>query len=341
MREQLIRYLMGELDDDERRQVRAQLRENPALQQELQHLRDCLAVNQEGDEGLEPVPSRSLAARTAQFISDSDEFEIQQAAKRAGTMTSAGDPPAGVLGWSLADLAVAFGVMMAVSMLVFPAIRDSREGTRRNICANNLMQFGQLLHTRAINKGGYLPQVQPGETAGVYAARLVEDEVIGPEDLQPLLVCPGAPMANEVRANRMIILIPNALAIRRMTPEQLAQVTARTSPFYAYRLPYRMNGSGNLHYLRDDRSPFSPIMSDTAGDAGNSMSPNHGGSILQVLCQDGHVRVLNTCFLPEMSDDLFHNNMGQVSVGLGPLDAVLAPSDTVVPRDESNAPSGD
>ncbi len=341
MREQVIRYLMGELDEEERRQVRAQLRENPALQQELLHLRECLAANQDGDEEFEPVPSHNLAARTAQFISDSDEFEIQQAAKRAGAMTSAGDPPAGVLGWSLADLSVAFGVMLAVSMLVFPAIRESREGTRRNMCANNLMQFGQLLHTRAVKSGGYLPRVQPGETAGVFAARLVEDETVAPEDLRTLLVCPGAPMANEARTNRMIIVIPNAIAIRRMSPEQLAQVTARTSPFYAYRLPYRMNGSGNLHYLRDDRSPFSPIMSDTAGDAGNSMSSNHGGSILQVLCQDGHVRVLNTCFLPEMSDDLFHNNMGRVSVGLGPLDAVLAPSETVVPRNESDEPSGD
>lgn len=341
MREQLIRYLMGELDDDERRQVRALLRENPALQQELQHLRDCLAANQDGDEELEPKPSRNLASRTAQFISDSDEFEIEQATKRAGTMTSDGDPPAGVLGWSLADLAVAFGVMMAVSMLVFPAIRDSREGTRRTACANNLRQFGQLVQIRAVNRGGFVPPVLPGETAGVFAARLIEEEVVTPEELAPLLVCPAAPMANEVRAKRLIIHIPSALVFQKMSPEQLAHVTAQISPFYAYRFPYRVNGSGNLHYLRDDRSPFSPIMCDTADDASNSMSPNHGGSILQVLCQDGHVRVLNTYIMPEMSDDLFHNNMGKVSVGLGPSDAVLAPSDTMVPRDESDVPSGD
>lgn len=340
MREQLIRYLMGELDDDERRQVRALLRENPALQQELQRLRDCMAANQVEDEEAGPMPSRNLASRTAQFISDSDEFAIEQATKRAGTMTSAGDPPAGVLGWSLADLAVAFGVMMAVSMLVFPAIRDSREGTRRTACADNLRQFAQLLHMLAVNKGGYLPQVQPGETAGVYATKLVENEIATPDFLRSIIICPAAPVANEVRAKRLIILIPDASTISRMSPEQLADITAKISPCYAYRLPYRINGRGNLHFIRDDRSPFSPIMSDTAGDANSSMSPNHGGSILQVLCQDGHVRVLNTCILPEMSDDLFHNNLGKVSVGLGPLDAVLAPSDTVVPRDELDAPSG-
>ncbi len=341
MREQLIRYLMGELDEDERRQVRALLRENPALQQELQRLRTCFAANQDQEEVPEPTPPRGLATRTAQFISDSDEFEIEQATERAGAMTSAGDPPAGVLGWSLADLSVAFGVMMAVSMLVFPAIRDSREGTRRTICANNLREMAQLLQTRAVTRGGFVPPVLPGETAGVYAARLIEEEVVTPEDLAPLLVCPGAPRAKDVRSNRMIVAIPTAFAIRNMSSAQLAQVTAQISPFYAYRLPYRINGSGNLHYLRDDRSPFSPIICDTAGDGENSMSPNHGGSILQVLCQDGHVRVLNTCILPEMSDDLFHNNMGKVSVGLGPLDAVLAPSDTVVPRDESDVPAGD
>lgn len=338
MREQLIRYLMGELDDEECRQVRLQLRENPALQQELQRLRECLAVNRDGDEELGPVPSRNLAARTAQFISDSDEYELEKAAAQAGTMTSAGDPPAGVLGWSLADLSVAFGVMMAVSMLVFPAIRDSREGTRRIVCADHMRQIGQLLQLRAANKGGYLPPVQPGETAGVYAARLVEEAYVSPEDLTPLLVCPAAPLANEVRAKRMIIFIPNAQMIRNMSPERLAHVTAQLSPFYAYRLPYQVNG--DFQYIRDERSPYSPVLSDTAGDIGNSMSQNHGGSILQVLCQDGHVRVLNTYILPEMNDDLFHNNMGRVSVGLGPHDAVLAPSDTV-PRIELAAHPGD
>jgi hypothetical protein len=278
-----------------------------------------------------------LASRTAQFISDSDEYEIADAAEQAGAMTSAGDPPAGVLGWSLADLAVAFGVMLAVSMLVFPALRDSREGTRRNVCANNLMQFGQLLHSRAENHGSAFPEVQANETAGVYAAKLVKEGYISPEDLAPLLICPAAPLAHEVRARRMVIWVPNAQAIRAMSPEQLARVTAQMSPFYAYRMPYQVDNE--FRYVRDERSPYAPLLSDTAGDADNAMSLNHGGSILQVLCQDGHVLVLNTHILPEMNDDLFHNNMGRVGVGLGPLDAVLAPSDTM-PRIELAAQHG-
>lgn len=336
MREQLIRYLLGELDDDERRHIQSRLRENPELQQELERLRQCFATNQVEEPS--PVPPRGLASRTAQFISDSDEFEIANAAARAGAMTSAGDPPAGVLGWSLADLSVAFGVMLAVSMLVFPALRDSREGTRRNVCANNLMQFGRLLHERAANHGGYFPQVRPNETAGVYAARLVAEAYVSPEDLAPSLVCPAAPLAQEVRARRMVIWVPNAQAIRAMSPEQLVHVTAQISPFYAYRMPYQVDGQ--LRHVRDERSPHAPLLSDTAGDTANAMSQNHSGSILQVLCQDGHVRVLNTYILPEMNDDLFHNNMGRVGVGLGPRDAVLAPSDTV-PRIELAAQHGD
>lgn len=341
MREQLIRYLMGELDDQERRQVRALLRENPALQQELQRLRDCIVSNQVQEEVPQPSPPRGLAARTAQFISDSDEFELEQATKRAGAMTSAGDPSAGVLGWSLADLSVAFGVMMAVSMLVFPALRDSRESTRRNICANNLMQFGQLLHMRAADHGGEFPRVENHQTAGIYAAQLVKEGYIMPQDLAPLLVCPAAPLAGEVRAKRMIIFVPNSQAIRGMTTEQLAHTTAQLSPFYAYRLPYQVSGNVDLQYVRDERSPYAPLMCDTAGDSENSMSQNHGGSILQVLCQDGHVRVLNTYILPEMNDDLFHNNRGRVSAGMGPLDAVLAPSDTELPRAELTSQQGD
>lgn len=336
MREQLIRYLLGELDDDERQHVQSLLREKPELQRELARLRQCFAMNQEED--LPPVPPRGLARRTAQFISDSDEYEIADAATRVGTMTSAGDPPAGVLGWSLADLSVAFGVMLAVSMLVFPALRDSREGTRRNVCANNLMEFGKLFCGWSERHNRDFPQVRPNETAGVFAARLVEEGDISPEDLAPLLICPAAPLAREVRAQRLVIWVPSAQAIRAMSPAQLARVTAQISPFYAYRMPYQ--AAGELRYVRDERSPYAPLLSDTAGDAANAMSLNHGGSILQVLCQDGHVRVLNTYILPEMNDDLFHNNVGRVGVGLGPLDAVLAPSDTM-PQIEPAGQLGD
>src|SRR5262245_59250477 len=132
MRELLIRYLLGELDENEFREVQAKLKNSPELRQELAHLRECFAAHQD-DELSEDTPPRDLAARTAERVAESDDAWEVPGADQPG-FHPAGDPPAGILGWSLADLTVAGGVMLAVSMLIFPALRNSREGTRQVLC---------------------------------------------------------------------------------------------------------------------------------------------------------------------------------------------------------------
>jgi hypothetical protein len=324
MREQLIRYLLGELDADERRELRAQLRDNPDLQSELAHLRECFAARQ--DEHDEPLPPGRLAERTAARATASDENdEFEWASSRAGAMSSGGEPPPGVLGWSLADLTVAGGVILAVSMLVFPALRDSRDCTRRIGCQEKQSRMGMLISGFAQDHGGYIPRVGPNENAGVFVARLVEAGTVSPEEMAELLICPASPAANEIRAGRLEIRIPTAEAIRGMSPAQLADVSAKLSPCYAYRFPYRV--AGEYHYIRDKRQALSPLLSDTSGDAHNPLSPNHGGTILQILCQDGHVLTIMTYKLPDLDEDIFHNDEGIVAAGSRPQDIVLGPSD--------------
>ena len=323
MREQLIRYLLGELDEDEHLELRQQLRDNPELQRELAHLRECFTTNPD-DVGA-PLPPGRLAERTAERVTNCDEDdEYELVSSRAGAMSSGGEPPAGMLGWSLADLTVAGGVMLAVSMLVFPALRDSRDGTRRNVCQNNQYQLWVLVSKYARDHGGYYPQVRPNENAGTFAARLVEKGYVDPEELAALLVCPAAPVANEIRAGRLTIRIPDAETIRGMLPAQLADVTAKLSPCYAYRFPYRVGN--DYHYMRDDRRAHSPLFSDTSGDIHNPMSPNHGGTIVQILCQDGRVLTIATYKLPGFDEDVFHNDRGIVAAGDRPHDIVLGPS---------------
>ena len=323
MREQLIRYLLGELDEDEHLELRAQLRDNPELQRELAHLRECFAANQ--DDVAAPLPPGRLAERTAERITNyDDEDDLGLARLPAGAMASSSEPPAGVLGWSLADLTVAGGVMLAVSMLVFPALRDSRDGTRRTVCQGNQAQLGRFASEYAQNHGGFFPCVRRDENGGVYVARLVETGHTVPEEIAALLVCPASPVANEIRAGRLTIRVPNAEAIRGMSPEQLAAVTATLSPCYAYRFPYQVGGE--YHYIRDDRRAHSPLLSDTSGDVHNPMSPNHGGTIIQILGQNGEVMTIATYKLPGFDEDVFHNDRGIVAAGVGPRDIVLGPS---------------
>jgi hypothetical protein len=335
MREQLIRYLLGELDADERRDLQSRLKSSPELRAELEQLRSCFAANQDEDLFAPDAPT-GLAARTAGRVVSGAGVSDSLGARHGARLSHAGDSPAGFLGWSLADLTVAGGVMLAVSMLIFPAIRNSRDGTRRVVCQNHLRDLGVLTASFAHDHGGLIPQVRPNENAGVFTARLILGGYIQAEDLAILLICPGAPQADKFRAGQVLPL-PNAEQIRAMTPDQLVRVTAVSSPFYNYRFPYRV---GAKYYdIRDEHRSLSPVIADASGDdENNPMSPNHCGRVVQVQWADGSVRPLTSITLPGLNDNMYRNDLGKAAAGLGPLDTVLGRSGAS-PADDGSEPS--
>ncbi len=333
MRELLIRYLLGELDAEERRDVQSQLKSSPELRAELEQLRSCFAASQDEDLFAPDAPS-GLATRTAGLVSSGEFSRDSLAGKRTGQLSHAGDPPTGFLGWSLADLTVAGGVMLAVSMLIFPALRNSRDGTRRTTCGDHLRQIGVYAALYAQDHGGYYPQVKPNENGGIYTARLVAAGHVQPEELAILLVCPGAPLADKFRSGELVLRLPNAEEIRAMKPGQLVRVTAVSSPFYNYRFPYRIGRE--YRDIRDEHRTLSPVLADASGDdESHPMSPNHGGGLVQVQCLDGNLRMLTSVTLPGLNDDMYHNDLGKVEAGLGPLDTVLGRSNATPGGDEA------
>lgn len=329
MREQLIRYLLGELDAEERRELRAMIRDNPELQKELEHLRECFEATQELEE--ESLPPRNLAARTAERIVDSDEYELE-AALRGPAMQDDDDRPAGVLGWSLADLAVAGGVILAVSMLVFPALSASRDGTRRTVCQNNLYQLWLLDSNYAVNHGGFFPEVRPDENTGIVAARLIEGDYETPERLAVLLVCPASHTADVLRASGKMIRIPTKAEMQQMSRDELMRVLAHVSPCYGYRLAQRVGDD----YVYASSNPggelaFDPLMADVCDASMSPVSFNHRGKSIQVIGRDGSLKSFTSKSLPMCGNDsdIYHNDLGLVDAGLGLRDAVLAPSDAL------------
>src|SRR5205823_8839381 len=54
-----------------------------------------------------PEAPSGLAARTAGRVAGGEDASGLPNSRRGGQLSHAGDPPAGILGWSLADLAVA------------------------------------------------------------------------------------------------------------------------------------------------------------------------------------------------------------------------------------------
>ncbi len=327
MREQLIRYLLGELDADERRELRAMLRDNPELQKELAHLRECFDTNLDEDD--EPLPPRNLAERTAERVVDSDEYELE-AALRGPEMHDDGDPPSGMLGWSLADLAVAGGVILAVSMLVFPALRDSRDGSRRTFCQNNLYSLWLLDSRYAAEHGGFFPEVQPYENTGIVAARIVEGDYETPDRLAVLLVCPASHTADVLRATGKALLIPSKDEIQRMSHDDLMKVLAHASPCYGYRLAQRVGE--DYAYMQSGpvgESVFDPLIADACDASTTPATFNHRGKTIQVIGRDGSLKSFSAKSPPIYGNDsdIYHNDFGNVDVGIGLRDVVLAPSD--------------
>jgi hypothetical protein len=181
------------------------------------------------------------------------------------------------------------------------------------------------LISRYAQDHGQFPEVGPNENAGMYTARLILCGYVEPEELEGLLKCPGAPLADKFRRDKLKLNLPKAEEIRSMPTAQLVSVTARSSPFYNYRFPYRV---GQTYYnIRDEHRSLSPVLADASGDDDHgSMSPNHGGGLVLVQCEDGNLQMLTSVTLPGLNDDMYHNDFGKVAAGTGPLDTVLGPS---------------
>jgi hypothetical protein len=324
MRELLIRYLLGELEPHEHDAVQRQLAESPELRRELAHLRTCFAASLESDEDPDGPP-RGLAERTATRVSESDSYDaLPNISSSGAAISEACDPPAGPLGWSLADLAVAGGVILAVSMLLFPAVRESREGTWRNICQENQRELGNSILMYAENNGGIIPPVHPGENAGSFVMQLLAQEYANAQNLRQQLVCPGGPKAQLIRDRQANVVILTSRQLDQMQTHELLKALAWMSPTYAYRFGYIVDNR-RYQYITT-HGPATPILSDAPGINADGMSDNHCG-IVQILYSDGHVEVSTSVKLPGSDDDMFRNLAGDVDVGLASEDAVLGASE--------------
>lgn len=327
MRELLIRYLLGELSEPEREEVQRRLDADPTLRRELAYLRSCLAAARESDPST-PEPPRGLAERTTVRVACGPNEPFDAPSRRAAALAAVAEPPVGVLGWSLADLTVAGGVVLAVSMLLFPALGDSRNATRRTVCQNNQRRIYIAAFEYAQDHGRYFPKIESNENAGMFAVRLADAGYISRDELAVILVCPGAPLADEIRCGKFVMRVPSKIELQAMSPAQLAQAKRNMSPFYAYRFPYRIGQQ--YYYVRAERVRLSPLFSDTPGtEEDGLMSPNHGGSIVQVMCRDGSVKSLTTRTVPGINDDLFRNALGLVAAGCDRQDSVLARSEAM------------
>jgi hypothetical protein len=150
VRKLLLGYLIGALDDSERRRIEQRLQRDPKWQAELAAARESLEPLRSAQRTYEPPPG--LASRTCQWVAMTAPSATEPAAQaparpgrarqRARRMTAAVVPPDSRASWSWVDVSVAAAILVTLSMLIFPAVQRNRAHARMMACQNNLREFG-------------------------------------------------------------------------------------------------------------------------------------------------------------------------------------------------------
>jgi anti-sigma-K factor RskA len=350
MRQDLLGYLLGSLEPEERQRIEDRLNHDRALHEELALLRGGLDVLDDGPKHFEPPPG--LARRTCQFVARVaiekpaakglesaalSSAAIQSAARQAEIRSTpdvvpavrtwrgrrrneTGEPlaPAGEP-WRFVDIAMAAAICLAGAALIFPLINVSRANARVAACANKLRQVGVGLTQYSEQHNGFFPRVEErGDLAvgGIYAPTLLsEGYVTDPR----LFVCPSSELA-DVTSFR----IPSLIELHAATGDKLANYRASMGGSFGYALGYREKGAykptRNLY-----RDCFA-LASDVPAKDG-SASPNHGWLGHNVLLEDGHIVYLRSCRIDGSTDNIFVNDDGRVAAGCHVNDAVVVRSD--------------
>jgi hypothetical protein len=330
MTDELVAYLLDDLCPQRRAEVEQRLETDAAWRCEYERLRECFAASGDPSECYDsekPLdePPRDLVKKTCCLVEESGVHpKLPSVGAVALSAAPAGEYSRG--SWSLADFAVGGGVMLALSMLMFPALRESRDAARGLVCQDNLKSLGAALFDYQDSHQHQLPQVLPGENAGMYAVRLAQSGVANPAELARWRMCPDSAFAEEVAAGRATIDIPTPEQINSAKRKQAKQLIALMGGSYAFILGYRDSG-GRYQQLRFTMDPNVPMMADAPRMVRLGVrSASHGGCGQFVLYQSLNVVYRANSDLGANLDNIFLNLEGEHAAGCDKTDVVLGGS---------------
>ncbi|NUQ64717.1 MAG: hypothetical protein HUU20_19820 [Pirellulales bacterium] len=341
LREQLLGYLLGALEEDEEAVLEEQLKRDDALRQEFEKAWHSLKPLR--SHSREFVPPLGLAARTCEMISEQSAEVTAQAVGRPTestfsspevavpsllhadvAMSPAVAPATASNRWTWADLVVAASIAAAAFLLIFPAIESSRFNARMAGCQENLRQLGTALAEYSGRNGGYLPAIPPSgpmAVAGVYAPILLEDGYL---DGPARVVCPGSPLATDDQFS-----VPTIKQLQQAAlGDRLARLQRQLGGSYGYTLGYM--GDGQYRPTKNLHRPRFAVMADSPSyDLPELTSLNHGGRGQNFLFEDGHVEFLPAPQPKNLLNDFFLNDTGLIAAGTHRDDAVVGSSSAV------------
>jgi hypothetical protein len=226
-------------------------------------------------------------------------------------------------GSSWLDVSMAVGIVVAMSLLVFPAVQTSRFNSRLFTCRDRLRQIGLALTQYSESQNGYFPPVYDrGRFAGAgrYAPVLLHNGFIdGPE----WFVCPDSPLAQDRQFR-----IPSLEELAAASRQDQVRLRHSMGGSFGYNLGFvengRYYGPRNLH-----REGFALVADAPSRLLPNHQTLNHGGRGQNVLHESGAVSFYPTPQPRDFADNVFLNELGLVDAGQHRDDSVIAPSDGV------------
>ncbi len=318
MHEDLVGYLLGALDADERQRVEAALAADATLRRELQRLRQLLqpldALNDD------QIPPSGLVNRTL------DRIEQNTACTRSDPSTARVPAPVAATSFirtfSVADSLVMGLVMLAAFILLFPALVNSRFEARKISCQDNLRQLGIQLITysdrRADHTFPFVPLTGNRAFAGVFAPTL-RDNLLIPAD-SSLLVCPGSDLATRGADWS----VPSLQQIDQAAGHELILLCRRAAGSYAYSIGY-FDQDGYRANRNLGRSYFALVGDTPSAYLPGRVSANHAGLGQNICFEDGHIEFVRDPHVMR-SDDPLRNRLGYAEAGVDRDDAVVLPS---------------
>jgi hypothetical protein len=327
MREELLGYLLGALDEDERRRVDRALAHDAGLRAELQTLRQELDALQASETAYEPAGD--LLDQTCDLV-EGMRLRAQDAEGRGDTPKAPGrevrfsegrQQTGSISAWSRADLLVTTAMALVLAAMFLPAIANSRFRSNINTCQHNLQVIGVAMVGYSDRNHGRFPEI-PLEgnrgVAGIFGPLLLENQYLTDDGF---LVCPGSALATRKTAFRA----PKLKHVDRYTGRLLSQMRHAMGGSYGYSLGYFQDGKycppenhGRSHYALMADAPTLHLL--------RGQSDNHAGRGQNVLFEDMHVQFFPNCDELEVGDAFFRNHDGLAKAGVNAEDTSIGAS---------------
>ena len=312
MNEDLVGYLLGSLDPEATEHIERQLVDNPELQRELDRI--GRALRPLADDGPDVDPPAGLAERTVRTVQQHRVLEPWAGASPSSS-------------WRLSDLAIAATILALISVVIFPALDQSRQQRLLAECTNNLRNLGVAMESYAQAHREYYPfysTTGPFSVAGMAVPLLLDAQVLAERST---FICPAS--------HDSIASVPHPANVRAALADvdRLSTLVPSLGGSYGYSLGVNVRDA--YYAPRRDQMVNRLLASDrpprpAEGCVDRSNSPNHGGRGQNVLFPDGHVEFWCSAQGGLNHDNIFTSQRNLVEPGCNLRDTVIATGDTHV-----------